>query len=254
MELSRRWPTEDAPFRLAVVHFRLGRGDHWPAEAHAEHQLSWVSSGTLAVEIAGWRWDVPPSQAIWIPAGVAHWVGAAKPSHLASLYLPPDTSAVTWTEPTLVEVTPLLAALIQALGEPALGPHARTAAEDLLLATLTPVERHALPLPMPVDPRARQLAEAFLAHPGDARDIGRWARDVAASPRHLRRLFVEETGLTVSEWRTRARMREAVALLGENVAVGAVAHAVGYRSASSFVTAFRRHFGQTPARFLDQTA
>ena len=71
----------------------------------------------------------------------------------------------------------------------------------------------------------------------------------ATSASTLRRAFVTETGLTFSEWRTRARLDAALPLLAARVSVGQVACQVGYASRSGFVDAFRRQFGHPPATY-----
>ena len=104
-------------------------------------------------------------------------------------------------------------------------------------------------LPMPADERASDLAEALLERPSSQLTLDQWARRLAVSQSTLRRAFVAETGLTFSEWRTRARLDAAVPLLADGVSVGRTARRVGYVSRSGFVDAFRRQFGHPPSRY-----
>ncbi|WP_438453420.1 helix-turn-helix transcriptional regulator, partial [Streptomyces asiaticus] len=67
--------------------------------------------------------------------------------------------------------------------------------------------------------------------------------------RTLSRLFLAETGLTFSQWRTRVRVRAAVGHLATGASVKTTARAVGYRKPSAFIAAFQRVTGQTPGTY-----
>jgi AraC-like DNA-binding protein len=75
---------------------------------------------------------------------------------------------------------------------------------------------------------------------------------VRASERRLSRRFVEETGLTFTEWRTQARLIAALPLLADGAAVANVALGVGYSTPSAFIAAFHRGFGVTPRAYFDR--
>lgn len=51
------------------------------------------------------------------------------------------------------------------------------------------------------------------------------------------------------QWRPHARVRAAVRILADGANVTETAHAVGYRTTSAFVRAFRETTGRTPGRF-----
>ena len=247
MELISEWLVSDRRQGVEVLSYGLDRGDGWPEHDHDKDQFAWASSGSLSVEIGGSRWDLPPSLGIWIPAATPHRIGASRRAEFVSLYLVGRAEPM-WAEPTIVAVTPLLREMVCYLAGPR--PDAvRASAEDFLLDLVAPAESVSAALPMPVDPRARDVAVALLADPADRRHLDAWAHAVATSPRHLRRMFLEETGLSPSEWRMRARMQEAIALLSEGVPVARIAGEVGYTTASAFVAAFHRSVGNTPARY-----
>jgi AraC-like DNA-binding protein len=107
-----------------------------------------------------------------------------------------------------------------------------------------------LSVPLPTDPRARQVADALLAEPADGRTIDQWGRLVGASGRTLARAFVEQTGMTFGRWRTEARLCAALPLLAGGATVAAVARHVGYASPGAFVATFRATVGTTPGRYF----
>ena len=81
-------------------------------------------------------------------------------------------------------------------------------------------------------------------------DPGEVARRVATSRRQLQRVFAEVGGTTFSEYLTRVRLERAADLLAEDAGpVPRIARAVGFRSASAFSVAFRRHHGVPPGAF-----
>lgn len=68
---------------------------------------------------------------------------------------------------------------------------------------------------------------------------------------HLSRTFRQATGSTLADYSGMVRMLRAKTLLGEErMTVGDVAKRIGFRSTSSFSTAFRRETGMSPARFV----
>ncbi|WP_134624769.1 helix-turn-helix domain-containing protein, partial [Pseudomonas aeruginosa] len=91
--------------------------------------------------------------------------------------------------------------------------------------------------------------EALLANPGDPRPAAEWARWAGLSSRSLSRLFGAETGMSFAQWRQLARLHAAVERLAAGQAVGEVALSLGYESPSSFASAFRTVFGETPSGY-----
>lgn len=106
-----------------------------------------------------------------------------------------------------------------------------------------------LPLPSPQTTAPQAVAAGLRAVPHDTRTVAEWAEILYTSPSTLRRAFVAETGLTFSEWRTRARLNASAEFLAEGLMVSAVAARVGFTSTNGFIVAFRRHFGDTPKAF-----
>jgi AraC-like DNA-binding protein len=64
------------------------------------------------------------------------------------------------------------------------------------------------------------------------------------------RIFRREVGTDFETWRRQARLMKAVELLAQGRSIKAVAFAVGYRQASTFVAMFRRALGLTPKAWI----
>jgi AraC-like DNA-binding protein len=217
---------------------------------HTDHQLAWAASGVLIVRAPAATWVLPPTRALWIPAGLPHETLSSGPATMRSLYIRPDRSPVSWAGPTPVTASALLAELIGYLGGDALDGAARARAEAVLADLLQPVAMTTIDLHLPDDDRARQVALALLGHPADRRTLPEWGREVGASARTLARGFLTGTGIPFGRWRTLLRLQAALPWLAAGEPVAAVARRAGYDTASAFVAAFRRETGSTPARYF----
>jgi AraC-like DNA-binding protein len=224
-------------------------GTRFEWHTHEDHQLAWAASGVLSVLTSAATWVLPPTRALWIPAGLPHETASDGHATMRSLYIRPRLSPASWTEPTPVAASPLLAELIGYLGG-TLEPDHRAHAEVLLADLLTPVPMTTIAVRLPVSAPARQLAQALHANPADHRTLREWGREVAASDRTLARAFGAETGVPFGRWRTQLRLAAALPLLAAGEPVSRVASRVGYDTPSAFVAAFRRETGQTPAAYF----
>ena len=226
---------------------------HYPPHSHFRAQLVYASAGVMTVSTAGGTWVVPPQQAVWMPAGMAHEVRCDGPLAMRSLYVHPDLARGLPQTCQVVSVPPLLRELIQRAVTYE-GAYAPDSPEGRLLA-LIPDELQALKaeplhLPLPSDPRLHSVTSALIANPADGRPLIDWAQQVGASERTLARGFLKETTMTFGAWRQRLRLLAAVARLAEGQAVTTVAYDLGYESPSAFIAMFRRNLGQTPGRYL----
>ncbi|MGX2996724.1 helix-turn-helix domain-containing protein [Streptomyces sp. JNUCC 64] len=236
---------------IVVGAFPLVRGEWFLPHRHPDHhQLVWARRGVLGVGVGDASWVLPRDRALWLPAGVLHRTGATRDAVLCGLYFARDRCPLDWAEPTPVAVDGLLAHLMIHLGRDDLTDGARLRAEAVVWDLLRPLPATPIDLPLPVDDRARAVADALLADPADPRGLEAHARAVGASRRTLSRLFVRDTGLTFDRWRAHARLSAALPLLAEGQPVSRVAHTVGYATPSAFLAAFRRAVGTSPGRYL----
>jgi len=117
--------------------------------------------------------------------------------------------------------------------------------------TLLLVRLGRLQVDLPGDPGLEPLLAAVFDvvenryhEPISLRDV---AESVGLTTGHLTTVVGKRTGRTVQQWITERRMREARRLLADtDLAVGEVAHRVGYREAGYFVRRFRAAHGVTP--------
>lgn len=245
-------PRIGAPDGFFVVTFPMSPSTLFDWHVHEDHQLAWASAGVLTV-LTGLTgvttWVLPPSRALWIPAGLPHETGASGRATMRSVYVPPGMSPVTWDAPTVVAASPLLAEVIGYLsGE--LTAAQREHAEALLSDLLTPLPVTTLNVPFPGDPIAGSVARQLSDNPADQKTLAEWGRAVGASERTLARAFAAEAGVPFGRWRTRLRLQAALSMLAAGEPVSRVAGRVGYDTPSAFVAAFRRETGQTPGSYF----
>jgi AraC-like DNA-binding protein len=239
---------------VIVATFPMPAGVVFNWHTHDDHQLAWAASGVLTVRTQAADWVLPPTRALWIPAGVRHETLAAGVATMRSLYLRPDRAPASWTEPVPVTVSPLLAELIGYLGAESLDAGARARAEAMLGDVLRPVAMTTIEVRMPAEQRAAAVAAGLLANPADGRMLAEWGRHVGASGRTLERAFLGDTGMTFGQWRRLIRLQAALPELAAGRAVGTVARYVGYQTPSAFVAAFRKETGLTPAAYFRRHA
>ena len=235
---------------VIVVNFPMAAGTRFEWHDHTDHQIAWATRGVLTVVIDTASFILPPIRALWIPAHTRHETYSSASAIMRAVYLEPRRCPIKWTVPTAVAITPLIAELIGYLDDDALsGPHRRNA-EAVLTDLLDPVPMASIDVQLPSTRTARAVADAIVAAPVDSSTLATWGRRVGASERTLARCFLSETGLPFGRWRTLVRLRAALTRLAFGVSISAVAHQVGYDTASAFVAAFRRETGQTPGRYF----
>ncbi|MBN3789426.1 helix-turn-helix transcriptional regulator [Burkholderia sp. Ac-20353] len=227
----------------------------WQFEPHSHRkaQLLYTLSGVIYCEIDGGVWSAPPQCMVWIPGDVLH---SARGSAGASFYcvlVDPDAALDLPARCCTLGVSPLLRELLlKAAGFPNLydvgGPQGRLMATLLDELVSAPVED--LYLPMPADRRLRKLVDHLLADPADKSPLGELARQAGISERSLTRLAAKELGMSLGDWRRRLHVALSLQMLTAGRRVHEVAIDLGYESASSFVTMFRKATGKSPMRYL----
>ena len=143
----------------------VGRQFEW--HHHHEHQLAWSPEGVLVVRTHDGSYVLPPTRALWIPAGTSHETRASGAAVLRSVYVRTRDCPIAWDSPTPVEVSALLRELIPHLEDDSLTDERRLRGEALLFDLLAPLAVATIDVRVPTDERANRVAEGLLADPGD---------------------------------------------------------------------------------------
>ncbi|MEL3947078.1 MULTISPECIES: helix-turn-helix domain-containing protein [Streptomyces] len=219
-----------------------------PTHVHDTHQFLYVPLGRIVVTALGVDYELSPSVAVWLPAGLPHSARFDPDALVLSETFDPARHHLPYGGATLVNVSAAQRRVLLGRMRDADVPGA--AADDASLFTaLTDGQADCLPLPQPTSRAARAVAGALLRRPDDQRTASEWAERLFTSSTSLRRAFRAETGLPFSEWRTRLRLNQSLTLLAQGHQVGAVAARVGFVSTNGYILAFRKHFGRTPGAY-----
>lgn len=250
VNLPEHAPSPARPVRLIARD--LANDALLPAHTHRWHQFLYTSTGVVRVATAEATWVVPPSRAIWIPAGVMHAVAILEEAHMRSLYVLPAQSSLPADACRVIEVSHLLRELIADLGSLPTEADARRErlVSDLILDELRIAETLRVDLALPRDKRLSALCTALIEDPASTLTLDEWAPRVGASARTLARLFTDELGTTFAAWRQQMRLAHAAPLVARGWPLSRVAAELGYSSQSAFSAMFRRTFGKSPSAFF----
>lgn len=243
-------PSPQRPVRLIARD--LDHDVRLPEHDHRWHQVLYAAAGALRVSTADTTWLVPPTRAIWIPAGIRHAVTVLDEAQMRSLYVLPAASTLPTDACRVVEVSNLLRDLIADLGstETEANPRRERLVSDLILDELRVAETLRVGIALPTDKRLAALCDALIAEPASTRTLDEWAPRVGASARTLARLFADELDTTFATWRQRMRIAHAAPMVARGIPLSRVANALGYSSQSAFSAMFKRTFGRSPSAFF----
>lgn len=228
----------ELPSRAVIAH-----------HAHDEHQLVYASGGVIAVATDAGSWIAPANRAIWIPAGSSHQHRAYGPTRFHGVGLPLARDPLGVNMPAVVEVSPLLRELIIHYTEKSVvddDPGRCRRVLSVLIDQLAVSSQQPVRLPAPHDPRLVEACKLVEDNLTTTLDLEELAASCRSSPRTLARLFRDEMLMSYVQWRTQLRLYHALRMLADGAQVSTVAHRCGWRSASTFVSVFRRTYGYTP--------
>jgi len=254
-------PVDEDRILVRSLGLHLPSGHELPPHAHPWDQLVHATEGVMTVTVEAGSWVVPPARAVWIPAGLVHAVRTRGRVRMRTLYLRPDLAdrvEAAWPATCrVVAVSSLARELVLAIlriGMLLEGDAHHRRLVELLAHELRGTGEAPLELRTPLDPRARQVADAIRADPASTSTLAELAGHGGASPRTIERLFRRDTGLTFVGWRQRARALHALERLVTGDTVTEAALAAGYDSTSAFIAMFRRVLGTTPGRVARERA
>lgn len=220
---------------------------------HSRAQLLYARSGVVMVTTGRGRWMIPPDHAMWLPAGTGHSVEMLSHVSMLSVYVAERAIDGLSADLRVVGMTPLMHDLIVEAVDlaPDSPPGTRAAlVMALILHEIPRLPERPLALPFPSEPRLAASCKRFLANPTPHTTIDEWAGSAGMSRRSFTRMFLRETGMSLSTWRRQASLFAALPRLAEGEAVTSVALDLGYESVAAFTTMFRKTLGEPPRTWL----
>lgn len=253
MSRKRHTPADERHFVIRSLATDMADGRSIAPHAHSWHQLIYASAGVMTVWTHDGSWVAPPHWAIWAPAGVPHGIRFTGPSSMRTLYLRPGAWKELPERCAVIAVPGLLRALILRAVEIGMldrrDPVHRAMA-TLIADAIRAGPARALDLPSPSSAALRAVASAAVDEAGERASAAALAARFGIGARTLERRFAEETGMTFGRWRRQARFLQALRGLAAGASVKQAAREAGYKSASAFVAAFGKAFGETPGRYF----
>ncbi|AZZ95059.1 helix-turn-helix domain-containing protein [Hahella sp. KA22] len=226
---------------------------------HSDGQLYWLEQGAILCRSDRYHWLTAPRQLSWIPPGCQHGARPLSMVRGTLLLLREDLASALPQEPVTLEPHRLLEATLLRLIELCTESDWLERHEHLLQVFLYEA-REATPLrqrlPMPYDTRLLRMANTLWRAPESNPGLDALALEFGFSRRTLTRKFMQETGMSLSQWTQHAKLLRALELLAANESVSSAAFAVGYQSVSTFCAVFKQVFGMSPGdykrRFLSR--
>jgi len=239
--------------------FRANRVTH-PAGAevhlhtHHEGQLTLALDGTVRIQDhAGWHLATPGT-AVWVPPRHEHAASYPKVCELIRMHLPAEDARALPDHCVLLPLSGLALELVKRTAWLGIADdRERDLIRELLVVQLEQYKAGSmLSIPDGSDKRVRSITRYLREHPASSESLAELAVRVGTSERTLARKFQEDTGLGFRQWRDRMRVVMAIEHMIQGEPLIAVALDVGYRSASSFSTAFARLMGVPPGEYLKE--
>jgi AraC-like DNA-binding protein/mannose-6-phosphate isomerase-like protein (cupin superfamily) len=221
---------------------------------HDLHEVEYAIEGVAEVQTGSARYLLPPQQAMWIPAGLAHCTTLTRVKTVAVFFDPalvpgPDDRA------RVLAAAPVIREMIIYGQRWPINRPSRDAAADAYFQVLAAIVfdwlDHEIPLSLPTttDPVVSAAMDYTSAHLGHV-ELSDVCRAVGVSDRSLRRAFSAVTGMSWRDYVQQSRLIRAMAILAEpGPSVLETATRVGFGSVSSFSRSFSKHTGETPSSY-----
>jgi len=207
----------------------------------------------MTVRTPSGSWLVPPHRAVWIPAEFKHALQMTGKVQLKFVYIRPDLAVRLPSTCCVIVPTPLLRELIVEIVRIGLlrdNIPEHNSLTVVLLRQIDHTRRAPLQIRMPLDPRARRVADKVVADLSTDSSIAELSQGTGAGKRTIERLFTKETGLTFGRWLQHVKAIYALERLVAGDSVTEAGLAVGYDSTSAFIAMFKRVFGTTPGKYM----
>ena len=184
---------------------------------------------------------------------MSHGIIANQSIRYTSLFIDSAIASMLWQHSLCIQSSTLLRSAMQRAAE--FGEHYRSDSAESRLFQVILDELKRLPvdhfnLPLPTQPRLKQVCENLLQSQPTDIALTDVARLSCMSVRSVQRHFQSETGLAFQQWRQHWQVIRALEALHAGQTIKQTAAYLGYGSSSAFISMFKRVIGVTPGRYL----
>ena len=247
-------PPADAPRIFMRYEQTHARTEYLPHQ-HAWGQAIFVTRHVLELDIEGERLLAPAEMPVWIPPGQRHSSYNHCQAQFRTLNLAAELCRGLPARACLLTADAITHAIMNEFAQRALA-QPQSEAEwrlcDVLLDRLRQAPAHTSYLPASDDKFLAPILRALEANPGDNTTLAQWAQRVFTTERTLARRCQQQLKMSFSEWRQRLRFLRTLALLEQGKSVQAIAHELGYSSASALIVMFQQQAGTSPERYRNR--
>jgi len=248
---------EGSSVRAGTYRFDVGEDVVAGWHQHGFHEVEYAFEGVVEVETESARYLLPPHQAVWIPAGVAHCTTMTRVKTVA-VFFDPDMAPAYSDRVRVLAAAPVIREMIVfgerwPISRPTSDPMADAFFEALCLL-IPELLDHDIPLRLPTssDPLIRSVMDYTSSHL-DRVLVSDVCKEIGVSERSLRRAFTAATGMSWRNYLLSSRIVRAMAILAEpGPNVLETATQVGFGSVSAFNRAFRQCTGETPTSYRNR--
>ncbi|EXF56137.1 bacterial regulatory helix-turn-helix s, AraC family protein [Acinetobacter sp. 1294596] len=224
-------------------------------EIVASHSSLWGDfnfslDGILEIQTGKQTFLAPPNYALWLPPQTEHCSIALDHSvtHFICIRVHPSLCDQLPREVKTLSIRPFLLALVREILEQSSGAPGpvyshliQVLFDQLLQAKIyddyLPQSHHTVLLPV-----LQQLADPELFQ----YSLQTLLKRFSLSERQILRLSQQELGLSISEWRNRAKIIYAISQIRQGASIKRLAYELGYQHSSSFIAFFKRYTQHTP--------
>ena len=224
-----------------------------PWHKHELGQLYWLSQGVFVIETECAQWTVTPGSIGWFPAGLDHRAWVPRKVKGNSLYLKPSDCIQYPSQAGIYGGNSFILAMLERVlrNNHVSSKDYQNSLLKLLGYEISQCAELPLQLTLPLDRRARNVANELLRNPACILDQSQLANQWGISVRNLSRLFSQQTGLSFSQWRQQAKVVASLQWVLAGLPISEVASLSGYSNVSAYIEVFRQRFGKTPGQFKE---
>jgi quercetin dioxygenase-like cupin family protein len=153
---------------------------------HREAQLVFAAKGVMQVQTPRGVWLVPPERAVWVPPRLEHAIDVLSDLEMRTLYFQPrwlarQKAGVAIANEFVVRVGALMREAILAMFEPQCDALRTSTLAQLVVMELRDAGDASTFMPMPLDAKARHVANLILRDPAADRGLEQLAAEAGIS-------------------------------------------------------------------------
>jgi len=229
------------------------RGHGVPGHSHRHGHLIRPLTGSVRVNVSSDVWLVTVGQALWLRPETPHAMQVLSSSLIQFVYVDLAYDEAQMPATGRIDVPSLLSGILDELCAPLydeLGPLDRLTSVMLDQVTHAHNRRFA---ECPGDARLAAIYQLLIRDPSNRRTLEEIAQEAGISSKTVGRLLRAHCDMSFRQWRESIMLGLAVNRLEHGGRVTDVALDLGYTSASSFISAFKKLTDMTPKQWFHQS-